>query len=64
VVRGELEPDADLEELALATAMLLDGVIAHQAEMGDRFDPGLARRSLLALLGRTLAPSHDHAPSV
>ena len=54
VVRGELDASAELEELALATAMLLDGVIAHQAEMGDRFDPDLARRSLVALLGRTL----------
>jgi hypothetical protein len=34
--------------------MLLDGVIAHQAEMGDRFDADLARRSLVALLGRSL----------
>jgi AcrR family transcriptional regulator len=64
VVRGELEASADLEELALATAMLLDGVIAHQAEMGERFDPAIARRSLLALLGRTLAPVPDQAPSV
>ena len=64
VVRGELDATAEIEELALATTMLLDGVIAHQAEMGDRFDPGLARHALLALLGRTLAPSHEHAPSV
>jgi AcrR family transcriptional regulator len=54
VVRGELDAGGELEELALATSMLLDGVIAHQAEMGDRFDADLARRSLLALLGRTL----------
>lgn len=55
VVRGELDATAELEELSLATAMLLDGVIAHQAEMGDRFDADLARRSLIALLGRSLA---------
>ena len=54
VVRGELDASAEIEELSLATTMLLDGVIAHQAEMGDRFDPDLARRSLVALLGRTL----------
>lgn len=54
VVRGELDAAVEIEELALATTMLLDGVIAHQAEMGDRFDPDLARRSLLALLGRSL----------
>jgi AcrR family transcriptional regulator len=57
VVRGELEAAGELEELALATTMLLDGVIAHQAEMGDRFDADLARRSLLALLGRSLTPA-------
>jgi AcrR family transcriptional regulator len=55
VVRGELDAAGELEELALATTMLLDGVIAHQAEMGDRFDADLARRSLLALLGRSLS---------
>ncbi len=54
VVRGELEPGADLDELSLAIAMLLDGVIAHQAEMGDRFDPGLVGRSVTSLLGRML----------
>ena len=57
VVRGELDASAEIEELALATTMLLDGVIAHQAEMGDRFDPDLARRSLVALLGRALRPA-------
>ncbi|HEX7173609.1 MAG TPA: TetR/AcrR family transcriptional regulator [Candidatus Limnocylindria bacterium] len=62
VVRGELDPHADLEELSLATAMLLDGVIAHQAEMGDRFDPGLAQRSLISLLGRTLSGSASLPP--
>ena len=54
VVRGELEPAADLDELSLAITMLLDGVIAHQAEMGERFDPGLVGRSVTSLLGRLL----------
>ena len=54
VVRGELEPGADLDELSLAITMLLDGVIAHQAEMGERFDPGLVGRSVTSLLGRLL----------
>jgi len=54
IARGELEPDAEVEELSLATTMLMDGVIAHQAEMGDRFDPDLVQRSVIALVGRTL----------
>lgn len=56
MVRGEVDPGTDLEELSLATAMLLDGVIAHQAELGDRFDPHLAGRAVLGLLSRTVAP--------
>jgi AcrR family transcriptional regulator len=62
VARGELDSGADLEALALATTMLLDGVIAHQAEMGDRFEAELARRSLVALLGRSLAPEAAATP--
>ena len=54
IARGEIEPDADVEELSLATTMLMDGVIAHQAEMGERFDPDLVQRSVIALVGRTL----------
>ena len=54
IARGEIEPEVDVEELSLATTMLMDGVIAHQAEMGDRFDPDLVQRSVIALVGRTL----------
>lgn len=54
VARGEVEADLDIEELSLAATMLMDGVIAHQAEMGDRFDPALVERSAIALIGRTL----------
>lgn len=54
VARGEVEPDTDVEELSLAATMLMDGVIAHQAEVGDRFDPALVERSVIALIGRTL----------
>jgi len=54
VTRGEIEPEVDVEELSLATTILMDGVIAHQAETGDRFDPDLVRRSVIALVGRTL----------
>ena len=54
IARGEIEPEVEVEELSLATTMLMDGVIAHQAEMGDRFDPDLVERSVIALVGRTL----------
>jgi AcrR family transcriptional regulator len=54
VARGEVEPEVEIEELSLAATMLMDGVIAHQAEMGDRFDPALVERSVIALIGRTL----------
>jgi AcrR family transcriptional regulator len=55
VVRGELDPEADIDALSLATSMVLDGVIAHQAEMGDRFDPARVRRAVIALLEPALA---------
>ena len=54
IANGELEPGIDVEELSLASTMLLDGVIGHQAEAGDRFDPDLVTRSVTALLGRSL----------
>jgi AcrR family transcriptional regulator len=54
MARGEVEPEIDVEELSLASTMLLDGVIGHQAEAGERFDPDLVARSVTALLGRSL----------
>jgi AcrR family transcriptional regulator len=54
IARGEIEADGDIEELSLATTMLMDGVIAHQAETGDRFDPDLVTRSVISLVSRTL----------
>lgn len=54
VARGEIEPGTDVEELSLAITMLMDGVIAHQAEMGDRFDPELVRRAVISLTARVL----------
>ena len=56
MARGELEPGIDVEELSLATAMLMDGVIAHQAENGDRFDADLVQRSVIALLEPVMRP--------
>lgn len=52
VARGEVEPDLDVEALSLGMTMLMDGVIAHQAEMGERFDPDLTRRAVIALAAR------------
>jgi len=57
VARGEVDEDTDVEELSLAVTMLMDGVVAHQAEMGDRFDPDLVRRSVIGLTGRILGPA-------
>lgn len=54
IARGEIEPELDVEEHSLAVAMLLDGVVAHQAESGDRFDPDLVRRAVIGLVGRQL----------
>ena len=54
VARREVEADIDVEELSTAATLLLDGVIGHQAETGERFDPDLVTRSVTALLGRTL----------
>lgn len=54
VARGEVEAELDIEEVSLSIAMLLDGVIAHQAESGERFDADLVRRSVISLVGRTL----------
>ena len=50
IARGEIDQGADLEELSLATAILMDGVIAHHAETVDRFDADLVQRSVNALL--------------
>ena len=50
MARGEISADVGVEELSLATAMLLDGVIAHHAENGDRFDADLVQRSVNAIL--------------
>jgi AcrR family transcriptional regulator len=64
LVRGELDADADLDALSTGIVMLLDGVIGHQAEMGDRFDPDLAARSMIALLGPALRPARATEPAL
>ena len=57
VARGEVDPKTDVEGLSLAVTMLMDGVVAHQAEQGDRFDPALVRRSVIGLTERILGPA-------
>lgn len=54
IAAGEVDPTIEVEEFSLAATMLMDGVIAHQAEAGDRFDPILVERSVTALLGTVL----------
>jgi AcrR family transcriptional regulator len=61
VVRGELHPRSDVEELSLGATMLLDGVIAHQAELGERFDAAAVRGALLVLLAPVLGMTGDDA---
>lgn len=55
IAAGEVEPAVDVEAFSLAATMLMDGVIAHQAEAGERFDPVLVERSVTSLLGSVLA---------
>jgi AcrR family transcriptional regulator len=56
VVRGEVQADADVEALSLGAAMLLDGIIGHAAESGDRWDGELVRRATIAILAPFLRP--------
>ena len=55
IARSELAADADVESMSLAVAMLLDGVIAHQSEIGDRFDADATAQAVTGLLERTIA---------
>jgi AcrR family transcriptional regulator len=54
IAAGEVEATLDVEEFTLAATMLMDGVIAHQAEAGERFDPALVERSVIGMLGSIL----------
>lgn len=54
ITRGEANPDLDVEAVSLGAALLLHGVVAHEAEHGAGFDPDQARRALIGLLGSTL----------
>ena len=55
VARGELPPDADVEEIAAFTTMLLDGALVAVAEQGDHLDRDVVRdrivRGVVAMAG-------------
>jgi len=55
VERGEMPPDADVDEVAAVTTMLLDGALVAVAEQGDALDRDLVRnrvvRSVVAVSG-------------
>jgi hypothetical protein len=51
MARGEIPPDADVDELALVSATLLDGALVAVAEQGDALD----RDVLRDLIVRTIA---------
>jgi AcrR family transcriptional regulator len=57
IARGEVARDVDVESLSLAAAMLLDGAIAHHAELGDDFDPDAATKAIIGLLSAPLLAS-------
>jgi AcrR family transcriptional regulator len=54
IARGEADPALDVDQLSLGVAMLFDGALAHHAEVGRRFDPGLAQRAITGLLAGVL----------
>lgn len=47
-------PTTLIEQLSVASTMVLDGAVAHHAERGERFDPGAVTDAITALLGRAL----------
>ena len=53
--RGELDPEGDVEEIAAATTMLLDGALVAVAEQGDALDRDEVRdrvvRAVVAVSG-------------
>jgi AcrR family transcriptional regulator len=54
IARGEVDVALDVEQLSLGVAMLFDGALAHHAEVGRRFDPGLTQRAITGLLAGAL----------
>jgi AcrR family transcriptional regulator len=54
IARGEADPSIDVERVSLGVAMLLDGALAHHAEMGRRFDPASVEHAITGLLAGAL----------
>jgi AcrR family transcriptional regulator len=54
IARGEASAETDVDALALASALLLHGAIAHQAERGPRFDTEAVARAITTVLGSQL----------
>ena len=54
IARGEAAPEVDVEAMAMAAALLLQGAIAHQAERGSGFDPDAVLRAMSVVLGQHL----------
>jgi AcrR family transcriptional regulator len=54
IARGDVRPDADVERLSLATAVLLEGVVARRTAAGLAFDPEVTTAAVLSLLGGVL----------
>ena len=50
VARGEAPADLDVGSASLATALLMHGAIAHQAERGSAFDPDAVERAIVTVL--------------
>jgi AcrR family transcriptional regulator len=55
IARGEVPPDADVEAIAMAAALLMHGAIAHQAERGPGFDREAVTRAITTVLGQQLS---------
>jgi AcrR family transcriptional regulator len=66
IARGDARPDVDVEGLSLATALLLEGVVARRAAAGPEFDSGTTTAAVARLLGGALITSrgvpHDQKP--
>jgi AcrR family transcriptional regulator len=50
IARGETDPSVDIDQVSLGVAMLLDGALAHHAEVGRRFEPVAVERAITGLL--------------
>jgi AcrR family transcriptional regulator len=55
IARGETDPSIDVDRVSLGVAMLLDGALAHHAEMGRRFDPASMEHAITGLLAGALS---------